>query len=129
MVDSITKVQKTGQAQVLAASDLACAAAVGAGVGGVTSTNVWVFPDAFLDLADPDVPPARKAEILTALRHYADLVRRLGQPSVVKAAMVARGYAGTGNVRAPYVPLEGENMELLSRALLDVDDRLAAIEG
>ena len=127
MVDAISRVQATGQAQVLAAADLACAAAVGAGVGGVTSTNVWVFPEAFLALADRAVDPARKAALLAALQPYADLVRELGQPRTVKAAMVQRGYAGTSAVRRPYLPLDGDQEQRVKSTLAAVDERLAAL--
>ena len=127
MVDSIARVQATGQAQVLAAADLACAAAIGAGAGGITSTNVWVFPEAFLALADPAVPPVRKAALLAALQPYADLVRELGQPRTVKAAMVQRGYAGDSAVRRPYLPLDGDQEQRVKATLAAVDERLAAL--
>jgi 4-hydroxy-tetrahydrodipicolinate synthase len=127
MVDTIAMVQGTGQAQVLAAADLACAAGVGAGAGGVTSTNVWVFPEAFLALADPTVSPSRKAALLTALQPYVAVVRAFGQPRVVKAAMVLRGYAGTANVRMPYLPLDETETKHLASVLAEVDDRLAEV--
>lgn len=126
MVETVARVQAPGQAQVLAAADLACAAAVGAGVGGVTSTNVWVFPEAFITLADPAVAPATKAKVLAALQPYAGLVRSLGQPRVVKAAMVLRGYAGTAAVRAPYLPLDETETKHLASVLAETDDRLSA---
>lgn len=129
MVETIARVQSTGQGQVLAAADMVCAAAVGAGVGGVTSTNVWVFPEAFITLADPAVPPASKAAVLAALQPYATLVRSLGQPRVVKAAMVLRGYAGTARVRAPYRPLDETETGQLASALAETDDLLAAAVG
>jgi 4-hydroxy-tetrahydrodipicolinate synthase len=127
MVETIARVQATGQAQVLAAADLACAAAIGAGVGGVTSTNVWVFPEAFITLADPAVAPASKAMVLAALQPYATVVRALGQPRVVKAAMVLRGYAGTAHVRAPYLPLDEIETKHLASALAETDDLLSAV--
>lgn len=127
MVETIARVQATGQAQVLAAADLACAAAIGAGVGGVTSTNVWVFPEAFITLADPAVAPAPKAMVLAALQPYATVVRTLGQPRVVKAAMVLRGYAGTAHVRAPYLPLDEIETKRLASALAETDDLLSAV--
>lgn len=128
MVDVIARVQATGQAQVLAAADLACAAAIGAGAGGVTSTNVWIFPEAFLLLADPGVAPDRKAAVLAALRPYADAVRALGQPRSVKAAMVIRGYAGTAAVRRPYIELSSDEQLRLKSALAAADDALAGLD-
>jgi 4-hydroxy-tetrahydrodipicolinate synthase len=127
MVEVIARVQATGQAQVLAAADLACAAAVGAGAGGVTSTNVWVFPQAFLALADPAVAPAHKAMVLAALHPYAVTVRELGQPRAVKAAMVLRGYAGTSAVRRPYLALTAEEEGRLKSVLAEVDERLLSV--
>lgn len=127
MVETVARVQQAGHAQVLAAADLACAAAVGAGVGGVTSTNVWVFPEAFLALADPAVAPAVKAEFLGALQPYATVVRALGQPRVVKAAMVLRGYSGSANVRAPYVALDETETKHVASVLAEVDELLAGI--
>jgi len=127
MVDTVTRVQAPGNAQVFAAADLACAAAIGAGVAGVTSTNVWVFPEVFLALADPAVAPERKAQLLTALRPYADLVRQLGQPRSVKAAMGIRGYVGSAHVRSPYVPLDDVESKRMAEAIAEVDDRLTGI--
>lgn len=126
MVDTVVRVQAGGQAQVLAAADLACAASVGAGVAGVTSTNVWVFPQAFRTLADPAVAPSEKVRIMTALQPYTALVRSLGQPRVVKAAMTLRGYAGTSAVRAPYVPLDETQVKVLASALAESDEMLSA---
>lgn len=128
MVDLIARVQVPGQAQVLAAADLACAAAVGAGAGGVTSTNVWVFPGAFLALADPDGSPKAKGQILAALQPYAAVVRTLGQPRVVKAAMSLRGYAGGAGVRPPYAELDDEELALLRAAVERADVALDALE-
>ncbi|MBU8809370.1 dihydrodipicolinate synthase family protein [Mycolicibacterium goodii] len=127
MVETVARVQACGRAQVLAAADLACAAAVGAGVGGVTSTNVWVFPGAFVTLADPSIAPSRKAAILGALAPYAALVRALGQPRVVKAAMVRRGYAGSAAVRRPYLPLDAQETKRLAAVLEQTDEALAAV--
>lgn len=126
MVDTVVRVQASGQAQVLAAADLACAASVGAGVAGITSTNVWVFPQAFRTLADPAVAPAEKARIMAALQPYTALVRSLGQPRVIKAAMTLRGYAGSAAVRAPYVPLDETELKVLASALAESDELLSA---
>ncbi|HKO33637.1 MAG TPA: dihydrodipicolinate synthase family protein [Candidatus Limnocylindria bacterium] len=126
MVDTVVRVQAGGQAQVLAAADLACAASVGAGVAGITSTNVWVFPEAFRALADPAVAPSAKTRIMAALQPYVALVRTLGQPRVVKAAMVLRGYAGSAAVRAPYVPLDRTEVKALASALAESDELLSA---
>lgn len=106
MIDSISELPRAAHPiTVLAAADLTCAAAVGAGVGGVTSTNVWVFPRAFSTIADPATSPQNRLEIIRALQPYANLVRKIGQPRAVKEAMVHRGYAGGAGVRRPYVEL------------------------
>lgn len=127
MVDLIARVQVPGRAQILAAADLACAAAVGAGAGGVTSTNVWVFPDAFLALADPGVDPGEKGRILAALQPYAAAVRTLGQPRAVKAAMEMRGYAGGAAVRLPYAELDGDELTALHGAVERADALLVGL--
>lgn len=127
MVDLIARVQVPDRAQVLAAADLACAAAVGAGAGGVTSTNVWVFPRAFLRLADPGVAPEEKGRLLAALQPYAAAVRSLGQPRAVKAAMQLRGYAGGAAVRLPYAELDAEETTQLRSAVDRSDAALAEL--
>lgn len=127
MVDLIARVQVPGRAQVLAAADLACAAAVGAGAGGVTSTNVWVFPDAFLTLADPDASPGKKGQIRAALQPYATAVSLLGQPRAVKAAMGLRGYAGGAVVRRPYIELDQDENNLLRSAVERTDAALVEL--
>lgn len=125
MVEAVARVQARGQAQVLAAADLASAAAIGAGAGGVTSTNVWVFPQAFQALADPGRSPADKAALTEALQPYAVAVRALGQPRAVKAAMQLRGYAGGAEVRRPYLAVDEEGRARLKSVLAEVDDRLS----
>lgn len=112
---------------VLAAADLTCAAAVGAGVGGVTSTNVWVFPRAFLAIADPQTEPQARLAIIRALQPYAELVRKLGQPRAVKEAMIKRGYAGVAGVRRPYVELLMAQRSEVALVLRRCDEALAEI--
>lgn len=129
MVDSVAYVQQAGNAAVYAAADLACAAAVGAGAAGITSTNVWVFPEVFLALADPAVAPAEKARLRAAIRPYAEVVSTLGQPRTVKAAMELRGYAGGAEVRDPYTPLGALERKQLAEALAESDDLLGAVGG
>lgn len=127
MVDSIARLERPDGARVLAAADFTCAAAVGVGASGVTSTNVWVFPEAFLALADPGVDGVAKRSILSALRPYANLVRRFGQPRTVKAAMHIRGYAGGGYVRLPYNELDADQRRELEVSLGACDEALATI--
>ena len=94
-----------------------------AGADGVTSTNSWAFPQAMVELvsaaARSDWDHARS--IAVALEPYFSLVRRLGQPRTVKAAMQLRGLPGTDDVRLPYLPLDDSERKALRSALADCD--------
>ncbi|MGH3395990.1 MAG: dihydrodipicolinate synthase family protein [Streptosporangiaceae bacterium] len=117
------------EVRMLAASDLTGVLGLLAGADGLTSTNCWAFPGAFRSLvgsaAAGDWESAR--QVAAALDPYFAVVRRLGQPRTVKAAMQARGLPGTRNVRLPYRPLKAPECALLRIALEECDKALAQV--
>jgi len=129
LAESISAVhtRSGGQVRMLAASDLTGVLALLAGADGLTSTNSWAFPGAFRSIvaaaATGDWESAR--QVRTVLEPYVAVVRRLGQPRTVKAAMRLRGLPGTDAVRLPYRPLSGPERTLLQAALEESDKALA----
>ncbi len=131
LAESIAAVHRgtAGMVRVLAASDVTAVLALVAGADGVTSTNSWAFPQAMVELvsaaARSDWDHARR--IAVALEPYFSLVRRLGQPRTVKAAMQLRGLPGTDDVRLPYLPLDDSERKALRGALADCDSTLTEV--
>jgi 4-hydroxy-tetrahydrodipicolinate synthase len=65
--------------------------------------------------------------IAVALEPYFSLVRLLGQPRTVKAAMQLRGLPGNDDVRLPYLPLDDSERKALRGALADCDSALTEV--
>ncbi|MGH3760004.1 dihydrodipicolinate synthase family protein [Actinophytocola sp.] len=118
-----------GAVKVLAASDAAASVTLAAGFDGLTSTNSWVFPNAFMSMvsAAAEGRPGHMREIRMALDPYFRAVRKLGQPRAVKAAMRIRGYAGSSSVRLPYTGVSRAEAEQLALAVEECDQKLADI--
>ena len=118
-----------GTARVLIASDLTGVLGLLAGAGGLTSTNSWAFPRAFVQLIGAAVVAdwERARQISGALESYFALARRFGQPRTVKAVMQVRGLPGTGEVRLPYVPLENAERTELAATLEQCDMNLSLL--
>ena len=115
--------------QVLAASDLKSVDSLEQGADGLTSTNCSIFPNAFrliLELAGTRRHSLAE-DLRRALDPYVDIVRLLGQPRTVKAAMVLRGYEGSAQVRLPYIQLDTDERGLLQVALDRADEQLDAV--
>ncbi len=130
VIESLHAVRESGSPMaVIAASDLAAVATLAAGLDGLSSTNSWVFPQTYRALVtaagDADVATMRR--IASALEPYHRVVRRLGQPRTVKAAMVQRGYAGSSYVRLPHLALDDADGATLQTAIEEADQRLEAI--
>lgn len=129
--DSVAVVREAsqGRVRVLAASDVTACMALSAGSSGLTSTNSWVFPEAIREIVTL-IEKGQLSEALAigaALEPYFRLVRELGQPRTVKAAMQLRGYPGEDSVRPPYIPLSpGERAGLRSN-LEECDARLIGL--
>ena len=115
--------------RVLGASDLSCVDALTAGAHGFTSTNSWIFPSAFTLIARYAGTAQHRiaGEVRKALDPYMGIVRELGQPRTVKAAMQLRGYSGTSLVRLPHVELDEEEMRRLQAAIERSDQLLAEV--
>jgi dihydrodipicolinate synthase/N-acetylneuraminate lyase len=131
VIESVQAVRATGSSmRIYAAADLSAPATLAAGFDGLTSTNCWVFPDAFTRL----VAAAGKGDLDTmraisdALAPYAAVVRRCGQPRTVKAALLQRGGAGSRHVRLPYVGLSDEEAADLATAVAATDALLEQID-
>jgi dihydrodipicolinate synthase/N-acetylneuraminate lyase len=118
-----------GTVRILIASDLTGVLGLLAGGNGLTSTNSWAFPRAVVQLvaaaAVADWERARRVAL--ALEPYFSLVRRLGQPRTVKAAMQLRGLPGTGELRLPYAPLGKPERAELQAVLEQCDGMLEEI--
>lgn len=128
---SLRAVRETGRdVKLLAAADLSSVATLAAGFDGLTSTNCWVFPDAFTDLvgAAEKGDLERMRQIVDALGPYAAFVRATGQPRTVKAAMQMRGYAGSPFVRLPYAELTESETRALEAAVRATDGRLSSLD-
>lgn len=131
IIEGLHAVRATGAPmKVIAASDLAAVATLAVGLDGLSSTNCWVFPEAYVGLvrAAEASDLARMRALAAALEPYHRAVRALGQPRTVKAAMVQRGWAGTTTVRAPHVALDDGEAEDLAAALETTDRALAALD-
>lgn len=131
LIESLTAVARAsgGRVRVLAASDMSAAVSLPAGVDGLTSTNIWVFPEVFTAMMTAAETADwgyvhRAAETLEC---YYAAARRLGQPRTVKAAMQLRGYAGTGTLRMPYVALDAAERAVLAEAVSQSDDAFRAL--
>lgn len=129
--DSVTIVREAsrGRVRVLAASDVTACMALSSGPAGLTSTNSWIFPEAIRDIVAL-IDNGRFSEALAvsaALAPYFTLVRELGQPRAVKAAMQMRGYPGGDSVRLPYIALAADERAALSSVLENCDARLRAL--
>lgn len=132
VVESVQAVRATGSSmRILAAADLAAGATLAAGYDGLTSTNCWVFPNAFRGLVAAAGAGSleRMRAISDALAPYASVVRRFGQPRTVKAALLVRGGAGSRHVRLPYVGLGDDEVAELTKAIEATDERLDAIDS
>ncbi len=118
-----------GTARVLIASDLTGVLGLLAGAAGLTSTNSWAFPRAFVQLiaAAATKDWERSRHITGVLEPYFALARRFGQPRTVKAAMQLRGLPCTGEVRLPYVPLENAERTELAAILEQCDMNLSLL--
>lgn len=112
--------------RVLGASDLRSVDALAAGASGFTSTNSWVFPQAFRVISDNGGTEHHHvaASVRSALAPYAQIVAELGQPRSVKAAMVFRGYSGSAMLRLPYVELDEGERDRLEDAIKQSDELL-----
>lgn len=131
VIESLFAVRSSGSSMaVIAASDLAAVATLAVGLDGLSSTNSWVFPEAYRALVaaagTTDLPTMRA--IAQALEPYHGAVRRLGQPRTVKAAMVRRGYAGSMYVRLPHRSLGEDALAILDQAIDASDRRLAELD-
>ena len=130
-VDSLGAVRQAsgGRVRVLAASDLTASVTLFAGADGLTSTNSWIFPDAIRQIVSlaSGGDFAAAAAVAAALEPYFSLVRTLGQPRTVKAAMQLRGFYGTDEVRLPYVVLDASEREMLRRVLEECDAGLPGL--
>jgi dihydrodipicolinate synthase/N-acetylneuraminate lyase len=131
-VDSLRLARTFGSRSVAlyAAADLAAAVTIAAGgPDGLTSTNCWVFPEAFRAIVQAAGRGDARivSQIAEALTPYAAMAKRFGQPTTVKAAMSTRGYAGGSTVRLPYAALEAEWAHELTDVLAECDDRLGTI--
>lgn len=131
VIESVHAVRESGSSMlVIAASDLAAVATLAIGLDGLSSTNSWVFPEAYCGL----VRAADTADLVTmrriarALEPYHRAVRRLGQPRTVKAAMVQRGFAGTAFVRLPHQALGPDSQAIVAQAIADTDRRLGNLD-
>jgi dihydrodipicolinate synthase/N-acetylneuraminate lyase len=133
LVESVDLVRRTsgGSVKVFAASDLLAHVSLAAGMDGLTSTNVWAFPTGFTSLIDcaraGDAFGMRR--VADAMAAYSAIVRRCGQPRVIKAAMQIRGFSGSAAVRAPYLPLHADEREGLERALKESDGMLSDLSA
>lgn len=130
VIPTVEAIKRAGSAmKVYAAADLAALATLASGFDGLTSTNCWAYPRAFVALVDAaredDVATMR--HINSALAPYADAVREMGQPRTIKAALVRRGGSGTRHVRLPYAPLTDAEHDQLATAMDATDERLAEL--
>lgn len=119
-----------GRAQLFAASDGTAAWTLFAGADGLTSTNSWIFPDALRLLVGSaeDDNFVAAAAIAQTLEPYFSVVRTLGQPRSVKAAMQLRGFRVSDEVRRPYITLDAAERETLRRTLEHCDASLAQLD-
>ena len=115
--------------RVLGASDLRSVEALTAGASGFTSTNSWIFPQAFRVISDNARTEHHHvaASVRSALVPYAQIVAELGQPRSIKAAMVFRGYSGSAMLRLPYVELDDGERNGLEDAIKRSDELLDAL--
>lgn len=120
----------SGDMKILAASDLTAVATLSAGFDGLTSTNCWAFPAAFQGMVDAASKGdlGRMRAISAALDPYAAVVRRLGQPRTVKAALQMRGAAGSAIVRLPYTELSRSERSDLVEAMGAADANLETVD-
>lgn len=118
-----------GATRVLIASDLTGIVGLLAGGAGLTSTNSWAFPHAVTQLVSAAAAAdwERGRRVAGALEPYFALVRRLGQPRTVKAAMQLRGIPGTGELRLPYTPLDAPERAELQATVQQCDSALTEI--
>lgn len=132
VIETVQAVRASGSTmRIYAAADLSALATLAVGFDGLTSTNCWVFPDAFVSMIEAAAKQdlARVRALSDALAPYATVVRRLGQPRTVKAALIARGGAGSRHVRLPYVGLSDGEAAELARAIEATDSLLEAIDS
>ena len=131
LAESIGAIQasSSGRVRVLAASDLTAVLGLLAGADGLTSTNIWVFPQAIRNMVAAAAAGGWESarQIAAALEPYFAVARRLGQPRTVKAAMRLRGLPGTDAVRLPYRPLDASESNTLRAALSRCDSALAGL--
>lgn len=113
----------------LAASDMLMVPFLLSGIDGLTSTNLWIFPDAFRQAMSAVVSgdSSTVLRISEALRPYRELVSRVGQPMIVKTAMPIRGFSNNVSVRLPFAPVSEAIRNELERVIHICDDRLAQI--
>jgi 4-hydroxy-tetrahydrodipicolinate synthase len=130
LIRSIDAIRATGRPiSIYIASDMSATTTLAAPVDGLTSTNCWVFPDAFRALvgaaAEGDLALMRRIQL--ALAPYRRALAGTGQPAGVKAAMRLRGYQGSRAVRGPYAQVADDQMARLSAVLAECDANLASV--
>jgi 4-hydroxy-tetrahydrodipicolinate synthase len=115
--------------RVLAASDITALATLAAGVDGMSSTNFWAFPEAFLTIARTAATADHEIaeQTYSALAPFLGLARAIGQPRAIKSVMTNRGFAGTSAVRLPYEVLSADENHQLETAVEAADAALATI--
>jgi dihydrodipicolinate synthase/N-acetylneuraminate lyase len=129
LLGTVEAIRATGRViRIYIASDLSAALTLAAPVDGLTSTNVWVFPEAILGLvgAMSRSDLGEMQRLHRALAPYRRALARIGQPAGVKAAMQIRGYEGSLAVRAPYAECSGDDMNCLRDALAECDAAVGA---
>lgn len=130
LIDSISAVHDVqADVSIFGASDTVAHVSLPAGADGLTSTNCWVFPKAFVGVMDAFAEKdwERLIRITSPLRPYFSFTKRHGQPATVKAAMRIRGYAGSAAVRLPLRALNGEELAELREILQVCDEALDKI--
>ena len=132
LLGTVEAVRGTGRViRIYIASDLSAALTLAAPVDGLTSTNVWVFPEAMLGLvaAMSSSDLGEMQRLHRALAPYRRALGQIGQPAGVKAAMQIRGYEGSLAVRAPYAECSEDDMSCLREALAECDAALGAFKS
>lgn len=107
-----------GCLRLLCASDLQMPAALAAGFDGLSSTNSCAVPELIYESfhAFKDGDARRGTAIYRSWYEYRMVVRALGQPQSVKAAMGLRGWIG-GHVRPPLLDLTAAQIGMLEGVL------------
>jgi dihydrodipicolinate synthase/N-acetylneuraminate lyase len=110
---------------VVGASDLVLPMTLAAGADAVSSTNLWVFPEAILGTVEAfdGTDLARCRELHGSWSEYREFAAVHGQPATVKVAMRLRGYRGGVAVRRPLAALGPARVRELEGILARCDRR------